>query len=84
LYEFDGFELAEAARSGHSWLERRFLELCASAGLPRPSAQQITSQAKDRLVRVDCRFVGTTLIVEVVAEPDWVVAQVRSGLQPFV
>jgi hypothetical protein len=113
---------AEAVRGGHSWLERRFLELCAGAGLPRPSTQRVTGRAKDRLVRVDCRFPHTMLIVEVlgyrwhrgdraqfnrdaervnalslqgyvvlqftydhvVAEPDWVVSQVRAGLQPFV
>jgi uncharacterized protein DUF559 len=55
---------AEASRGGHSWLERRFLELCAAAVLPRPLTQAVTSRAKDRLVRVDCRFPGTTLIVE--------------------
>jgi very-short-patch-repair endonuclease len=113
---------AEAVRGGHSWLERRFLELCAGARLPRPSTQKVTSRAKDRLVRVDFRFPGTAVIVEVlgyrwhrgnriqfnrdtervnalvldghvvlqftydhvVAEADWVVAQVRRALQPFV
>jgi very-short-patch-repair endonuclease len=112
----------EAARGGHSWLERRFLQLCAGSALPRPQTQQVTGRAKDKLVRVDCCFPGTTLVVEllgyrwhrgsrtqfnrdaervnalvlqgyvvlqftydhVVAEPDWVVAQVRSALQPFV
>ena len=34
-------EGAEAIRGGHSWLERRFLELCAEAGLPRPLTQQV-------------------------------------------
>jgi hypothetical protein len=54
----------EAARGGHSWLERRFLELCANAGLPRPVTQQALSRAGDRLVRVDCRFPGTRVVVE--------------------
>jgi hypothetical protein len=113
---------AEAARGGHSWLERRFLELCAAAALPRPVTQQVSGRAKDRLVRVDCRFPGTPVIVEVlgyrwhrgnrsrfnrdaervnalvlqgylvlqftydhvVAEPGWVVEQVRTALGPLV
>jgi hypothetical protein len=54
----------EAARGGHSWLERRFLELCVRAGLPRPSTQQVLSRAKDRIVRVDCRFPDTRVVVE--------------------
>ncbi|MGH9271047.1 MAG: hypothetical protein ACRDZ2_07220 [Ilumatobacteraceae bacterium] len=55
---------AEASRGGHSWLERRFLELCARAGLPRPDTQVVLSKARDRLVRVDCRFAGTPVVVE--------------------
>jgi hypothetical protein len=54
----------EVTRGGHSWLERRFLELCARAGLPRPETQQVLSRAKDRVVRVDCRFPGTRVVVE--------------------
>jgi hypothetical protein len=54
----------EAARGGHSWLERRYLELCARAGLPRPSTQQVLSRTQDHLVRVDCRFPGTPVVVE--------------------
>jgi hypothetical protein len=57
-------EGAEVTRGGHSWLERRFLELCAAAGLPLPSTQQVMSRARDRLVRVDCRFDGTRVVVE--------------------
>jgi hypothetical protein len=57
-------EGCEASRGGHSWLERRFLELCATAGLPRPLTQQVLSRARDRLVRVDCRFPGTPVVVE--------------------
>lgn len=30
----DVIEGCEASRGGHSWLERRFLEICAQAGLP--------------------------------------------------
>jgi very-short-patch-repair endonuclease len=57
-------EGVEVSRGGHSWLERRFLELCATARLPRPQTQQVLSRAKDRLVRVDCRFPGTRVVVE--------------------
>ena len=55
---------AEASRGGHSWLERRFLRLCREAGLPRPVTQQVLSRANDRIVRVDCRFPGTPVVVE--------------------
>jgi hypothetical protein len=54
----------DARRGGHSWLERRFLVLLAEAGLPRPMTQQVLSRARDRLVRVDCRFPGTQVVVE--------------------
>ena len=54
----------EVSRGGHSWLERRFLELCARAGLPRPETQRVLSRTKDHLVRVDCRFPGTRVVVE--------------------
>jgi Transcriptional regulator, AbiEi antitoxin len=57
-------EGVEATRGGHSWLERRYLELCAQAGLPRPRTQQVLSRAKHHLVRVDCHFSGTPVIVE--------------------
>ena len=54
----------EASRGGHSWLEREYLRLAARAGLPRPEVQQVLSRAGDRLVRVDCRFAGTNVVVE--------------------
>ena len=57
-------EGCEASRGGHSWLERRFLELCAHAGLPKPLTQQVMSRAQDRLVHVDCRCAGTPVVVE--------------------
>jgi hypothetical protein len=57
-------EGVEVTRGGHSWLERRFLELCAAAGLPRPTTQQVLTRAGGRLVRVDCRFPGTRVVVE--------------------
>lgn len=45
-------------------MERRYLEICAAAGLPRPQTQQVLSRSGDRLVRVDCRFEGTPVVVE--------------------
>jgi hypothetical protein len=57
-------EGVEITRGGHSWLERRYLELCSAAGLPRPVTQQVLTRTKHRLVRVDCRFPGTRVVVE--------------------
>lgn len=54
----------EVTRGGHSWLEREYLRLLAAAGLPRPELQQVLTRANDRLVRVDCRFPGTPVVVE--------------------
>jgi hypothetical protein len=54
----------EITRGGHSWLERRFLVLLDEAGLPRPLTQAIVGQRKLRLIRVDCRFPGTNVVVE--------------------
>jgi hypothetical protein len=54
----------EITRGGHSWLEREFLARSHHAGLPRPLTQQVLSRAKNRLVRVDCRYPGTRLVVE--------------------
>lgn len=55
---------ADSARGGHSWLEREFLRLVHAAGLPRPSTQQTLSRRGDRLIRVDCRFDRTPVVVE--------------------
>ena len=41
----------EVTRGAHSWLEREFLRLVASAGLPRPATQQVLTRAGDRMVR---------------------------------
>lgn len=60
----DAIEGTEAARGGHSWLERRYLELVMAAGLPKPLTQQVLARTGDRLVRVDCRFEGTPVVVE--------------------
>jgi hypothetical protein len=54
----------EITRGGHSWLERRFLVLLADAGLPRPDTQTIVGKRNGRLIRVDCRFPGTNVVVE--------------------
>lgn len=60
----DVLEGRERTRGGHSWLEREFLRLLGEAGFPRPLTQQILSSAGDHLVRVDCRFPGTNIVVE--------------------
>jgi hypothetical protein len=54
----------EVSRGGHSWLEREYLRLISGAGLPRPTMQQVLCRAGDRLVRVDCHFAGTNVVVE--------------------
>ncbi|MEX2627280.1 MAG: hypothetical protein WD225_10390 [Ilumatobacteraceae bacterium] len=56
---------SEITRGGHSWLEREFLRLVATAELPRPETQVVLSRARDRTVRVDFRFTGTPVVVEV-------------------
>ena len=61
----DVIEGCEASRGGHSWLERRFLEICARAGLPAPTCQEVVTDAKGKMVRVDFRFPGTRVVVEV-------------------
>ena len=58
-------EGVEVVRGGHSYLERRFLEIVDQAGLPLPGTQQVLSRAGDRLVRVDFRFPRTRVVVEV-------------------
>ncbi len=57
-------EGSEASRGGHSWLERRYLELIAARGLPRPDTQVHLGKRDNRLIRVDCRFPGTKVAVE--------------------
>lgn len=54
----------EITRGGHSWLERRFLELVAAAGLPRPSTQVVLGRRGDKIIRVDVHFPGTPVVVE--------------------
>jgi very-short-patch-repair endonuclease len=50
---------------GESDLERRFLGLIRTAGLPRPVCQQIVRRDGVTIARVDFRFVGTRVVVEV-------------------
>ncbi len=57
-------EGGEITRGGHSWLERRFLELAARVGLPRPLTQQVFATSGTWLARVDFRFPGTPIVVE--------------------
>ncbi len=57
-------EGSEISRGGHSWLERRFLVLLSQAGLPQPQTQAIAGRRNLRLIRVDCRFPGTNVVVE--------------------
>ena len=58
-------EGAEPSRGGHSWPERRFLELVAAAGLPTPLAQTVLSHVGKRQIRVDMYFPGSPIVVEV-------------------
>lgn len=61
----DVLERREMARGGESWLERRFLELLLDECLPQPLTQQVLDEVNGRQVRVDCRFPGTNVVVEV-------------------
>ena len=54
----------DVIKGGHSWLEREYLRMTAAAGLPRPLTQQVLTRASDRLVRVDCTYPGTNVVVE--------------------
>ena len=54
----------EVTRGGHSWLEREFLAHIAAAGLPVPLTQQVLARRGDKVVRVDCHFAGTAVVVE--------------------
>lgn len=61
----DAIEGVDAIRGGHSFLEREYLRLLAAAGLPLPRTQAVLTRAGDHLVRVDFRFDGTPVVVEV-------------------
>jgi hypothetical protein len=61
----EAIEGVEAIRGGQSFLERQFLGLLSEAGIPLPETQPVLARAGGRLVRVDFRFVGTPIVVEV-------------------
>ncbi len=58
-------EGAEITRGAHSWLERELLRVLSAAGVALPTPQQVLGRRGDRLVRVDFRYPGTPLVVEV-------------------
>ncbi len=88
-------EGSEAIRGGHSWLEREYLRLVAAAGLPTPVTQQVLARTGDRLVRVDVRFPGTPVVVELLGyqfhrtptqlrrDAERMNALVAEGLRPY-
>lgn len=55
----------EITRGGQSWLEREYLRLIGSAGIPKPSTQVILGRRGTTLIRVDFHFPGTPVVVEV-------------------
>lgn len=57
-------EHREFTRGGDSWLEREYLRLLTRAGIPRPETQVVLTRAADRIVRVDCFFPDSNLVVE--------------------
>ena len=54
----------EASRGGHSYLERAFLELLDELGFLRPDTQRVLAKRKRKMVRVDCHFPGTKVVIE--------------------
>ena len=54
----------DASKGGHSWLERTYLDLTAQVGLPRPQTQVVVGKRNGKLIRVDCRYAGTPVVVE--------------------
>jgi hypothetical protein len=92
----DVIEGCEATRGGHSWLERRFLQICADHGLPRPETQRVLASSRGKLVRVDFRFPATMVVGEVLGyryhrgdraqfsrDVERMNALVRQGYQPL-
>jgi hypothetical protein len=60
----DSLRVIETTSGAQSWLERTFLTMLAARGLPRPVTQQVLGRRRNTLVRVDCRFPGTPVVVE--------------------
>ena len=89
-------EGCEVTRGGHSWLERRFRQICVAHRLPRPQTQQLLASSNDELVRVDLRFPGTGVVGEVLGyrwhrgdrkqlsrDVERINALIRGGYQPL-
>jgi len=91
----DAIEGVDVIRGAHSYLERRFVELVASRGLPLPETQRVLGRANGKVVRVDFRFPGTPVIVETLgyrwhrsraqmnADAARMNALLAEGLQPY-
>jgi very-short-patch-repair endonuclease len=91
----EAIEGADAIRGAHSWLEREYLRLIATAGLPPPQTQQVLTSANGSLVRVDFRFPSTPVVVEVLGyrfhrtkeqlrrDAERMNALLRDGLLPY-
>jgi hypothetical protein len=91
----DVLEGSERTRGGHSYLERAFLEVVDDLGLPRPLTQQVLARRDRRLIRVDFRFPGTDVVVEVLgyrfhrsaaqmqADSERLNALILAGFRPF-
>jgi hypothetical protein len=63
----DGVRLLDEVLSGsraESWLERRFLELVAAAGIPAPRTQVVVRRGREQLARLDAVW-DPILVVEV-------------------
>jgi very-short-patch-repair endonuclease len=54
----------ELSRGGHSFLEREFLELLGELNFPRPGTQQVVGSRGTSMIRVDCRFPASKVVVE--------------------
>jgi hypothetical protein len=60
-----------------SWLERRFLRLVRSAGLPTPAVQQVYRRGGRHVARVDFDFAPWPVIVEVGGQKGYLTTQER-------
>jgi very-short-patch-repair endonuclease len=60
-----------------SWLERRFLELVRSAGLPEPALQRIYKRGTQHVARVDFDFAPASIVVEVGGQKGYLTREER-------
>jgi hypothetical protein len=60
-----------------SWLERRFLALIRSAGLPRPAVQRTYRRDGRHVARVDFDFAPAPVIVEVGGQKGYLTTRER-------